>query len=457
MRAWLRAGFAACGAAALLALAGCATPQAEAPTAAGPARPALLGGAPAQQADRVVVVAVNNPLTALPTQAGTTPGLYDQAPRYASGMLARRVLDAVAQEHGLQALAAWPIPLLGLHCATFLIPAGADRDQVLAALARDSRVALAQPLQEFETRGRAANPPAGLAGLPPPKPPAASPETTAPAGPYNDPYLPLQRNLRTLGVLDAHRCSRGQGVTVAVIDTGVDTAHADLQGLQASSANFVDADERQFRLDLHGTEVAGLISARPGNGLGIVGMAPDARLLLYKACWQKPGQGGAVCNSFTLAQALASAIDRGAQVINLSLGGPADPLLNRLLQKALAKGIVVVGATPATGGNSGFPVGMPGVIAVQERADGGPGLQAPGNEVLTLTPGGRYDFGSGSSLAAAQVSAAAALILQRQPGLDGPAIERLLRSNAQRRDGGSPNLCEVLAALETSCPCPVGR
>lgn len=442
--------------ASLAALAGCAT----LPGPLGAAddtveAPALRGGAPAGQADRVVVVAVDNPIQSLSSQAGTTPGLYESAPRYVTGSQARRQLEAVGATHGLKRLAAWPIPLLGLHCATFLIPEGADRDTVIAQLKKDPRVALAQPLNEFETRARtpaaAGDPlPAAAANLPV-STAATAPAPTAAAGGYNDPYLPLQHHLRAMGVIEAHRCSRGAGVNLAVIDTGVDTSHVDLQGLQATSANFVDDNPRQFAADLHGTEVVGIISARPGNAQGIVGMAPDARLMLFKACWQKGTGGAAVCNSFTLAQALSAAISRGAQVINLSLGGPADGLLTQLVQRAVARGIVVVGAAPPGEAGSGFPVGVPGVIAVRSTLSAGPALQAPGDEVLTLTPGGRYDFGSGSSLAAAHVSAAAALLLQQQPGLDGPAIEKLLRG--RRGSGGPLPLCEALAALERPCTC----
>lgn len=425
------------------ALAGCASTGLPADPVEEPGPPALLGGAPTGQSDRVVVVAVNNPLNALPSQAGTTPGLYESAPRYAAGTQARRQLEAVGRTHGLRRLAAWPIPLLGLHCATFLIPEGADRERVLAALQQDPRVSLAQPLNEFETHART---PATAA-----EPPQALAAAAAPTAGYNDPYLPLQRNLRAMGVIEAHRCTRGAGVQVAVIDTGVDTGHADLQGLQASSANFVDDNPRQFVADLHGTEVVGIIAARPGNAQGIVGMAPDARLMLFKACWQKGPGGAAVCNSFTLAQALSAAISRGAQVINLSLGGPADGLLTQLVQRAVAKGIVVVGAAPPGEAANGFPVGVPGVIMVRSTAPGSTALQAPGDEVLTLTPGGRYDFGTGSSLAAAHVSAAAALLLQLQPRLDGPGVEKLLR---QRRGAdGTLQLCEALAALERPCSC----
>lgn len=435
--------FAALAAGLALALAaGCTTP----PAAGG----GLVGGAPAGQADRVVVIAVANPLAELPLSAGSTPGLYGRKSSYAAGAQAQALLAEVARSHGLRPLDAWPIRALGLQCATFLIAEGASRDDVLAALARDPRVALAQPLNEFNTLGEAAPAPA----------PASAPAPAAPHGaeaPYNDPYLPLQRGLLALGVPPAHRCARGHGVRVAVIDTGVDLTHQDLQGVQAETANFVDQDTARFRRDRHGTEVAGLIAARPGNATGIVGIAPDATLLALKACWER-ADGSSACNSFTLSMALAAAIERGAQVINLSLGGPADALLDKLLRLALSRGVVVVGALPPSGARDGFPIGVPGVIAVRDgaAAKGSP-LGAPAREVLTLMPGGRYDFASGTSLAAAHVSGIAALLMQHRPRLDGAGLERALRDSSSTGELAQVNACRALESVEPGCRCSSAR
>jgi hypothetical protein len=426
--------FAALAAVLALALAGCSTP----PTAGA----ALVGGAPAGQAARVVVIAVANPLGELPLSAGSTPGLYGRKSSYVAGAQAQALLAEVARSHGLRPLDAWPIRALGLQCATFLIADGASRDDVLAALARDPRVALAQPLNEFGTLGD------------PAAPPAAAPAAVRGAdAPYNDPYLPLQRGLLALGVPPAHRCARGDGVRVAVIDTGVDTLHQDLLGLQAETANFVDQDAVRFRRDRHGTEVAGLIAARPGNATGIVGIAPGATLLALKACWER-ADGSSACNSFTLSMALAAAIERGAQVINLSLGGPADALLDKLLRLALSRGVVVVGALPPSGARDGFPLAVPGVIAVRDgaAAKSSP-LGAPAREVLTLMPGGRYDFASGTSLAAAHVSGIAALLMQHRPRLDGERLERTLRDSSSDGELAQVNACRALESVEPGCRC----
>ena len=97
---------------------------------------------------------------------------------------------------------------------------------------------------------------------------------------------------------------------VAIIDTGIDFNHPDLAGQIVARRNFVDSDDAAFRLDRHGTAVAGVIAALADNHLGIVGIAPDSRLIALKACWQaRATLAAATCNSFTLAQALQSAID----------------------------------------------------------------------------------------------------------------------------------------------------
>src|SRR5690606_34027598 len=132
------------------------------------------------------------------------------------------------------------------------------------------------------------------------------------------------------------------------------------------------------------------------------------------ACWSRDeGEVRATCNSFTLAKSLAAAIELQADVVNLSLGGPSDALLRRLVEYGLKRGMIFVGALPDEG-SVGFPCDIPGVLAadVAGRSPNGRGaLLAPGTDVLTLLPHDRYDFLSGSSLAAANVTGSIALLL----------------------------------------------
>jgi subtilisin family serine protease len=247
----------------------------------------------------------------------------------------------------------------------------------------------------------------------------------------------------------------GEGVRIAVIDTGVNSAHPDLKGRVVLRRNFVDNDMAAFEHDLHGTQVAGVIAALANNREGIVGIAPQAQLFVFKACWHGPSLAGAFCNSFTLAQALVAAVDSGAHVVNLSLTGPADPLLGELVTRGLARGVIFVGSVPPSGRRDGFPVGIPGVIAADRStlAARPPSvLYAPGSNVLTLAPGGHYDFASGSSLAAAHVTGALALLIARRPHVPAAALDQLLSSTtepapSETGPADSINACGALAAL----------
>jgi subtilisin family serine protease len=137
-----------------------------------------------------------------------------------------------------------------------------------------------------------------------------------------------------------------------------------------------------------------------------------------RACWQAPDRP-TVCDSLSLAKAISFAIERKAQVINLSLSGPPDILLSRLLDVALARGVVVVGAFDRTRRGGGFPASHAGVVAVAGEADGPPEghvVAAPGRDVPTTQPGGRWYMVNGSSYAAAHVSGLYALLQERAPG-----------------------------------------
>ncbi|WP_158080957.1 S8 family serine peptidase, partial [Pelomonas sp. KK5] len=266
---------------------------------------------------------------------------------------------------------------------------------------------------------------------------------------YNDPYVGLQRGFAALGVAEAQRWSRGEGVSIAVVDTGLDAGHPELRGRIAAQRDFVGAAHPLLAgPERHGTQVAGVIAAEANNRLGIVGVAPQARLLAYRACWEQPGEPGARCNSFTLAQALGAAIAAGADVINLSLSGPPDPLLDRLAAAALARGTVIVGAVPAGGAHGGFPGGVAGVLAVRssDEAPAAGTLAAPGRDILTLAPGGSFDFASGSSLAAAQISGTAALLRALVPGLAPEQLRQWLQ-------GAGALACEAVRHLRAQAQC----
>ena len=383
--------------------------------------------------DSHLIVAVADRPQPTPSAGGPPRLGYRRAPSYAGSDRARGEADALARAHGLVEVAAWSIPSLGWRCMLYRVPAGSEPAALLARLAADSRVALAQPLNEFQTFADAA------------------PDTAA----YDDPYLPLQSALATMQALRAHRASQGEAVRIAVIDSAIDSRHADLAGRVAAERDFVGPGRNSGgSVEAHGTQVAGVMVANAHNALGIVGVAPRAQLLAYRACWAVAG--GSRCNSFTLAQALSAANEAGAQVINLSLGGPRDALLEALAAQALKRGALIVGAVPPGGSLAGFPVALPGVIAVAAH-DGSAALPprviaAPGERVLTLTPGGSYDFASGSSIAAAQVSGVLALMRALDPALGVERARALLGGGSGGATGPARSIdaCRAVQALSPS-------
>jgi subtilisin family serine protease len=249
----------------------------------------------------------------------------------------------------------------------------------------------------------------------------------------------LQANLTQMDVPGAQQFSTGARVRIAIIDTGIDAAHPDLAGRLIATRDFVDG-EHGYTAEMHGTEVAGVIGALANNGIGIAGIAPDAELIGLRACWPGGADGHGICNSFTLAQAITAALDARASIINLSLSGPDDPLLTRLVERGQRQGAIFVGAVPPAGNRQGFPTGVAHVLAVDrlEHPAAATGvLLAPGTDVFTLTPQGHYDVASGSSIAAAEVSGVAALLLSVHPGLPADRLEGILSTTSQTAAGAT--------------------
>ena len=401
-RGWCRLCLALCGLAVL--------------TAAAPASPKQPDG-PAAGTDRQILVMLK---MAPPhyRPGGSYGGSYGDA----TAMAARRRLAAgIARRNGLTLLDGWPMPLIGVDCYVMRVPDGMAVDTAIAQVSKEPGVAWSQPLQVYEARG--------------------SPAGTAP----NDPLFPAEPAAKAWRLADLHRVATGRGVSVAIIDSKVDVAHPDLAGQFVANADFVDP--RAGRSEAHGTGVAGIVGAKAGNGIGIAGIAPDARMMALRACWQTAA-GPTLCNSLSLARALQFAIGHNAGVINLSLAGPADPLLARLIAIALSRDIAVVAAFDPSLPQGGFPASLPGVIAVADES-----LQslparvyiAPGRDVPTTQPGGKWYLVNGSSYAVAHVSGLIALI--RQSG------GRAGRIMLTRMAGGAIDACATLVGTSPACDC----
>jgi subtilisin family serine protease len=338
----------------------------------------------------------------------------------------RRIAEALAEKYQLAIINDWPMPALGVDCFVMQVPGDASVEHLVDQLSLDPRVESAQSMNLFHVLA------------------------------YNDPLYPLQPSANAWHLAELHKLTTGRNVRIAEVDTGVESEHPDLSGQVALSRNFVDA--RAGVAEMHGTAVAGIIAAVGNNGIGIVGIAPGAKLIALRACWQTDGHAqAAVCSSFTLAKALQFALDANVQVINLSLGGPGDRLLERLLDAALSRGIIVVGAADPDVAGGGFPASYRGVLAIagDDAHDvGGGTLRGPGRDIPTTALDGKWSFVSGSSFAAAHVTGLVALLRELAPDLQPQQIRELLSPQAV---SGLPDTivdaCAAIGRTTHACAC----
>ncbi len=223
-----------------------------------------------------------------------------------------------------------------------------------------------------------------------------------------------------IGAYEAHSSgNRGTGVKIAVIDTGIDYTHEDLDDNYAGGFDFVfdDFDPYDDNTNSHGTHVSGIIAAEE-NGTGVIGVAPEAELYALKVL---DGAGFGL-TSWVIA-AIEWGVDNGIQIANLSLEGPDSQALQNACDSAYSAGVLLIAAGGNTiGGSVRYPAGYDSVVAVTATdADDisawfspvGPEveLSAPGISILSTVTGGGYDFLSGTSQAAPHVAGAAALFV----------------------------------------------
>jgi thermitase len=304
--------------------------------------------------------------------------------------------------------------------------------------------------------------------------------TTASSSPNDPGYVQsLQQNLTAIDATGAWARTHG-GVPVAVLDSGVDTSHPDLAGKIIQLGETVCYNNATgwcsaWNYDPygHGTFASGIIAGATNNGVGIAGTGWDTQVKMFKVLGDD-GNGSTI----DVATAVINATNEGFRVINLSMAGPscridpnncgADVDSQAAIDYALSKGVVVVAA--AGNGQPGdnwitYPGGYPGVISVAATDNNGwvlwfsqygswVTMAAPGLFIQSTIPGGAalgrecysgqipaadgYEACSGTSFAAPEVAAAAALVLSAHPSLSGADVAGRLKSSAQPITGGSP-------------------
>jgi subtilisin family serine protease len=329
------------------------------------------------------------------------------------------IADAIGQKHHLVRLYSNPIALIGggmMNC--YRIADNRPVADVVRDLETEQKITSAQPNYIYKLDGV-----------------ETAPESLASA----------QYALAKMHLDEAHRMTEGDKTLVAVIDSGIDESHPDIAG---SVIDRFDAIGGEIKSETHGTAMAGAISAHGA----LTGAAPHANLLAIRAFNGNAATSGASGTTFHIVKALNWAYEHHAQVANMSFAGTYDPLLALAINTAHQKGMIIVAAAGNEGPHAqpAYPASDRNVIAVTatdrddkvfSAANRGSyiSLAAPGTEILSAAPSNSYQFSSGTSIAAAELSGVIALLLAEKPDLTDDMIRQILKDTAHNLHGSSPD------------------
>lgn len=340
------------------------------------------------------------------------------------------MVQAIAADHDLTVLEQTTLGLVQRLILRLRIDDDRTIDEVLAGLGGDVRLAFGQPNHIFALQGSFG-------------------------------HGSIQYAAAKLRLDEAHALAVGRGVTVALIDTGIDPGHEAFQSARIRVSTVLGTEAPAP--GAHGTEMAGAIVAQ---GM-LRGVAPEVDLVAIETFVAAPDGARGHATTFEIAKALDQAHQEAVDIVSMSFAGGPDALLGEMLDALEASGTVIVAAA----GNGGpaappaFPAAHDKTIAVTatnvadqlyDRANRGDyiSLAAPGVEVISPTPADRYRMVTGTSIAAAHVAGAVALLLEHRPNLTPEEVRALLRESAV--DLGSPGpdpeygagLIDLIAVLQ---------
>src|SRR3990172_7752061 len=327
---------------------------------------------------------------------------------------ANEIAARIARQYNVVADPRVPLALLDGAIVRLRLTGNRSLESLLEALSADPDVELVQPNYDYRV-GKGATLP-----------------QTAP-----------QYAGKTIRLEEAHRLARGNGVMIAVIDTAIEAAHPELVGTIAGIFDAVAHGPPPA--EPHGSEIAGILVAHAE----LKGVAPEAKVLSVRA-FRGGKASPAQSTSLQLLKGINWAFASGAKVMNMSFTGPRDPLLERIIKEAAAKGAIFIAAA----GNNWpqgaplYPAAYPEVIAVTATDDKDKlygqanrgdyiSIAAPGVDIIAPALRGSYELSSGTSMAAAHVSGVVALLLERDGKLDWNKAREILSASARKPDRSS--------------------
>jgi len=358
----------------------------------------------------------------------TSSKLYSAGDKWAVPMSTRRTVRELQQSYGFNIVDSWPLESISEYCV--VIEVG---NQVVPKILNDHRVTALQPVNRFKVMG---------------------------ALKYNDPQLNAQLGPNARSLEKLHEWSTGAGVRVGIVDTIIDRLHPDLRQRVISQEAFL-APGSDYLDSAHGTAIAGIVAAEADNGVGIVGFAPATEVYSYAACARSSVGSDTLCDSFSLAKAIEAAAEDRLDILNLSLAGPVDPLLFKLISSLSTEGTLIVASDNPDNPLDRFPASHPDVIAASTHQDARSTIEnlvRTEDEHLTTRAGGGYQYYRGTSMTAARVTALLALLVEKTPGINsGEAIQWLVHGSRECLKDADSDRCLMLFALHLDEPLASGH
>ena len=260
-------------------------------------------------------------------------------------MVLQRLTKNILEKYNINLLKQWPIESINVHCLIVNIPVF-EQLNTIKKIESDSRVKWVQPYHFFEGQSIKLD--------------------KIKAEEKLDPYYKLQSIFELFNLTKVSDKFDGKGISIAIVDSGVEKEHPELIDSVAEKIDFVNLENiNDIPAEHHGTGIAGVIIAKKDNGKGISGISPQAKLYAYRSCWET-SHGKTICNSLTLARALDRVAQTKPDILNLSLTGPQDRLLDEILDRIIENETYVVTAYDKSRAHqSRFPKLRRGVVYVQ--------------------------------------------------------------------------------------------